>query len=164
MTMDNLKKIEILLGKWEGFGIAEYPTIKTEDYREELIFSKNNEFPVLHYEQRTWIKNVNGDFDKPVFWETGFLRALDEENQFELCNAQKSGRIEVLSGKLLYIEVVNFIVFSSKAFSNDEKLVNTSRKLSFSPQNLNYELFMSIKSHKNLDRHLKASLKKVKPE
>jgi hypothetical protein len=160
--MENFKKIEILMGKWEGFGIAEYPTIKTEDYREEIVFSKKMDFPVLLYEQRTWIKNETGDFDKPIFWETGFLRALDEENQFELCNAQKSGRIEVLSGKLLYKDGLNFLEFYSKAFSNDEKLINTSRKLYFSPENLNYELFMSIKNHKNFDRHLKASLKKVK--
>ena len=157
----NFDKIKILSGKWTGFGIARYPTIKTEEYSEELRFTANEESPFLHYEQKTWIKNEKGKFEKPVFWETGFLRALEEEDSFELCNAQKSGRIEVLLGRLFKKNDTNYLDFKSKIFANDLKLIDTSRKFKFNDNELSYELWMSIKTNENFDIHLNADLKKV---
>jgi THAP domain-containing protein 4 len=156
----NFSKIEPFIGKWEGFGIAEYPTIKSEEYWEEISFTKNEEFPVLHYEQKTWIKDEKGNFEKPIFWETGFLRAVEEDSKFELCNAQKSGRVEVLLGEYHQEEGICCLDFKSKIFANDEKLIDTSRKFIFTSETFDYELWMSIKSNKNFQRHLKASLKK----
>ncbi|MGA9293410.1 MAG: FABP family protein [Ignavibacteriaceae bacterium] len=161
ITQANFDNIRNLLGRWNGYGVAQYPTIKKEDYFEELIFSHNEESSFLHYEQKTWIKNEKGKFEQPIFWETGFLITLEVENSFELCNAQKSGRIEVLSGKLSHTNGINFIDFKSKNFANDEKLIDTSRKFRFTDKELNYELWMSIKNNKNFDIHLKANLRKV---
>lgn len=157
----NFDKIKNLLGRWNGYGVAKYPTIKAEDYFEELLFSTFEESSFLHYEQKTWIKNEKGKFEKPIFWETGFLRALEEENSFELCNAQKSGRIEVLRGKLSKKNDTNYLDFKSKIFANDQKLIDTLRKFEFTYKKLSYELWMSIKSNENFDIHLKADLNKV---
>ena len=100
----NYGKIKNLLGKWNGYGTAQYPTIKSEDYLEELVFTAQEESDFMHYEQKTWIKNEKGDFEKPIFWEKGFLRALEEKNHFELCNAQKSGRIQVYQENYLKLK------------------------------------------------------------
>lgn len=157
----NFNNIKNLLGKWNGYGVAKYPTIKTEEYFEKLIFTTNEEFDTLHYEQKTWIKNEGGNFEKPIFWESGFLKALEKEDQFELCNAQKSGRIEVLYGKLFQKNGINYLDFKSKFFANDNKLIDTSRKFKFTNEVLSYELWMSIKNNEQLDIHLKAELNKV---
>jgi THAP domain-containing protein 4 len=163
-TLINFDKIKPLFGKWKGFGLAEYPTIKTEEYREEISFTKIDEFAVLQYEQKTWIKNEKGDFKKPIFRETGFLRALEGDNKFELCNVQKSGRVEVLSGEFYQKKEINYLDFKSKIFANDEKLIDTSRKFIFTSETFDYELWISIKSNKSFERHLKASLKKTQPQ
>lgn len=161
IAQTNFDKIKNLLGKWSGYGLAQYPTIKTEDYFEEIVFTANEESTFLHYEQKTWIKDEKGKFEKPIFWETGFIRALEEENSYELCNAQKSGRIEVLSGKLSQKNGVNFFDFKSKILANDQKLINTLRKFIFTDRVFNYELWMSIKNNENFDMHLKANLNKI---
>jgi hypothetical protein len=161
IAQKNFDKIKILLGKWSGYGLAQYPTIKSEDYFEELIFGSNEETSFLHYIQKTRIKDEKGNFKKPIFWETGFIRALEEENSYELCNAQKSGRIEVLSGKISQKNGVTFFDFNSKILANDQKLINTLRKFIFTDKELNYELWMSIKNNENIDMHLKAKLNKI---
>ncbi len=56
-----------LAGVWKGEGRAEYPTITPTEYREETVFSTNGKDPVVHYEQRTWIKSADENNGQPVF-------------------------------------------------------------------------------------------------
>jgi len=48
----------------------------------------------------------------------------------------------------------------SKFFGNDERMIKSTRKLSFTINELNYEMYMSTSSVAKLQFHLKASLKK----
>ena len=89
--------LAFIIGKWEGTGHAEYPTISSLDYTEELVFTINNKDAVIHYEQKTWVKSSDERDGEPIFWESGFI-IYNGNELFELVNTQKSGRVEILRG------------------------------------------------------------------
>ena len=128
----NIDKISFISGVWRGNGAAQYPTIETAEYSEELIIKNDHEPGILFYEQKTWIKNNRGLFDKPIYWESGFI--IEKDEFLELYNVQKSGRMEVLSGKLNYNQTIkNFeIEFSSSDIFNDEKMTKSGRHFTIS--------------------------------
>jgi THAP4-like, heme-binding beta-barrel domain len=156
----SIKKLSFLAGTWAGKGLAEYPTIETVEYFEELNFQVNELFPVIHYEQRTWVKNEGDLFTKPIFWESGFI--IEKENDFlELCNVQKSGRMEILSGKITELSESRYeILFKSLNIYNDNRMIRSGRKYVFSENTLSYELKMSITNTPDYDKHLGATLTK----
>jgi THAP4-like, heme-binding beta-barrel domain len=159
-NMLNMNQLSFLAGTWKGKGTAEYPTIKTVEYSEELIFNHIEGFDVLQYEQKTWIKNEKDIFDKPIFWDCGFI-INREEGSLELCSAQKSGRLEILSGKLiLKSNGVYEVSFDSLGIYNDGKTIKSGRKFILSNSFIQYELWMSTTTHPGYGLHLKASLKK----
>lgn len=159
---NNIDELSYLIGTWKGDGIAKFPTIKTTEYVEKLVFSTNYDFPVLHYEQKTWIKGESGLYDKPIFWETGFI-IKKEEKIYELCSVQKSGRVEVLTG-ILNEEKRGFnLSFKSKIISNDDNMIKSGREFHVSKNILRYELWMSTKQNENYELHLNAALEKTKP-
>ncbi len=156
----NIEDLNFLVGTWKGKGIAQYPTIETVEYSEEFTFQKMRDFNVLQYEQKTWVENEKGIFNKPIFWDCGFL-VEKEDNNFEFCSTQKSGRMELLYGKLIQKDKNTYeITFKSKAIYNDEQTVKSGRTFLFSKSSIKYELWMSTTNHPNYDIHLKASLKK----
>lgn len=53
-----IAELNFLIGTWKGKGIAQYPTIDSIEYAEELVFQMNDEFPVLHYEQKHGFKLI----------------------------------------------------------------------------------------------------------
>lgn len=152
--------LRFLIGKWEGTGLAEYPTITPVDYDEGMVFTRNDMDPVIHYEQRTWINSSGEDNGKPVFWESGFI--IDRgDGGFELVSAQKSGRVEVLKGSAKRSEGNAIeIDFSSEVISNDPKTVRSERKFRFLENVIDYELLMSTTGNPGFDRHLKARLRR----
>ena len=156
----SIKKLLPLSGVWVGKGLAEYPTIEKAEYSEELVFQANELFPVIHYEQKTWVKSEDGLFTKPIFWESGFI--IEKENALlELCNVQKGGRMEILSGIIKEDPNTGFeIVFESVNIFNDEKTVRSGRKFIFYENTLKYELYMSTKKNFSFDLHLRANLSK----
>lgn len=162
-TQNSISEISNLIGTWKGNGIAKFPTIKPAEYVEKLVFTTNYDFPVLHYEQKTWIKGKSGLFDKSIFWETGFI-IKKEDNTYELCNVQKGGRVEVLSGKILNEKKRGFdLSFKSKIIANDENMIKSGREFQISKNILKYELWMSTKQNENYEIHLNAVLEKIKP-
>lgn len=155
-----INDLNFLVGIWEGKGTAQYPTIQTVDYQEELVFRKNDEFLVLHYEQKSWIKNNNGLFEKPIFWESGFIIKKNDKT-LQLCNVQMSGRMEILSGSLNQLNKNHCeVFFNSENIYNDPRMIRSGRKFTFKENVLDYELFMSTNSNPGFDMHLRATLKK----
>lgn len=155
-----ISDLGFIVGKWEGTGIAEYPTIKPMDYEEGLVFTRNDRDPVIHYEQRTWVQSSGGDNGQPVFWESGFI--IDRgDGAFELVSAQKSGRIEILRGDAEASDGGAIeIVFASVAISNDPRMLKSGRKFRFHENVIDYELHMSTTENPAYDRHLRARLKR----
>ena len=156
-----IDKLNFLKGTWKGRGIAQYPTIQPVDYIEELVFKKDDDFQLFFYEQKTWIMNEEGKFNKSIFWESGFI--IDKGEYLELCNVQKSGRMEILIGKLNYLSDDNKIeiYFRNKNIFNDERMISSGRKFIISESEIKYELHMSTSKNLNYDIHLNASLRKV---
>ncbi len=152
--------LSYILGKWEGIGLAEYPTIASSDYDEGLVFTKNDKDPVIHYEQRTWIKSADENNGRPVFWESGFI--IDKgEGLFELVSAQKSGRVEILRGNAANADGGGIeISFNSVSILNDARLLKSGRRFRFLENLIDYELQMSTTQNPEYDRHLRARLKR----
>jgi THAP4-like, heme-binding beta-barrel domain len=153
--------LTFIAGEWEGTGHAEYPTIPSIDYIEKLVFSINNTDTVIHYEQRTWIKSSVEQNGKPIFWESGFLIYKGDE-LFELVNAQKSGRVEILKGnaEMLSKGEIKFEL-ESVSIMNDTRMIRSGRVLSFSNDKLQYELKMSTEKNPVYRTHLIAQLTKL---
>ena len=157
MIINTLKFLE---GLWRGKGIAQYPTIQKTDYIEELVFKKDNDSQILFYEQKTWTKNDSKIFNKIIFWESGFL--IDKSKYIELCNVQKSGRMEILTGELLSSSNnIIEIYFRNKNIFNDERVISSGRKFITSESEIKYELWMSTNNNVKYDMHLSASLTKI---
>jgi hypothetical protein len=155
-----IDKLNFLEGVWKGKGVAQYPTMQTIDYTEELVFKKQGGLNVLFYEQKTWVKNEAAIFNKPIFWESGFLIVRGE--YIELCNVQLSGRMEVLIGELTNsVENKLEIYFHNKNIFNDQKTIRSGRKLVFSETEIEYEVMMSTNENLDFNIHLKAVLNKV---
>ncbi len=154
--MDRLK---ILIGSWLGRGIASYTTIDTAEYIVELNVSYNGFNPCLFYEEKSWyIKN--GQRDLPLFWESGFF--IDKGNSnIELVNSQRSGRLEVLHGRLTqYDDSIN-IKLDSDVISNDIVANKSSREFIVRNDSLIYELKMATGKVSQMETHLKAELRRI---
>lgn len=149
-----------IVGKWEGSGLAEYPTIVPIDYQEGLVFTRNDKDPVIHFEQRTWIVSSDEKNGQPIFWESGFI--IDRgEGRFELVSAQRSGRVEILRGEATETPDAGIdIDFTSVSISNDARMIKSGRRFRFRENVLDYELHMSTTGNPTYDRHLRAHLKR----
>lgn len=152
-----INDLAFIVGKWEGTGLAEYPTIASVDYDEGMVFSRNDKDPVIHYEQRTWIRSSGEDNGSPVFWESGFI--IDKGDAlFELVSAQRSGRIEILRGRAEESDGGISINFSSVMISNDPRVIKSGRFFRFRENVIDYELLMSTTENPSFERHLRARL------
>ena len=49
-----LEKFSLLLGKWKGKGVADFPTIETTEYIEELEFIFTGDGESIQFNQQTW--------------------------------------------------------------------------------------------------------------
>ena len=152
-TMNLMRR---LLGKWCGNGIAEFPTIPTFEYREELEFAANDIQPVLHYEQRTWKKQATGEF-APSHWESGFWRVLSA-TEIEILCAQVGGRVEVSHGTLRLMRDGFVVDLHSTLVANDARVDKTARELILQGNTLRYGLKMSTTAVPELTLHVHAEL------
>lgn len=158
VTINNIRN---LLGSWKGDGIAEFPTIQTFEYREELHFASNEKNPVLHFNQTAWLKSDDVRNHEPISWESGFI--IDKGNSlFELVCTHNSGRLEWYRGfaEPLVNEQIK-IEFSSVALINDDRMINSKRTYLFSTTLITYEQSMSTTKITDNTTHLKARLRKV---
>ena len=95
----------------------------------------------------------------PVFWESGFIIEKGKE-EFELVSAQKSGRVEVLQGKVLKSFSSYILDMGSISIVNDERMIRSARHFEFAVDRISYILTMSTTKHPELATHLTATLKK----
>ena len=146
-----IEQLEFLLGKWIGEGHAAYPTIKSTDYTEELIFESCGEENKIEFNQKTLYKNENRHLHR----EFGFIFEK-EKDVFTFISAQNNGRTEVLKGVL---ESPFELVLESTHFGNDERPVKTRREYIIEENNLCYKVFMQTQNQP-FQLHLEAKLEK----
>lgn len=156
----NITDLGFIIGKWEGTGLAEYPTISPVDYDEGMVFTRNDKDPVIHFEQRTWIKSLDTRDGEPIFWESGFI--IDKGGGlFELVSAQRSGRVEILRGSATTADGGAIEVdFTSVSITNDSRMIKSGRRYRFQQNVIDYELHMSTTNNPEYSRHLRARLRR----
>jgi len=92
-TLDELAPVAALLGRWQGEGIATYPTmVAPVPYREEIEFDHVGD-PFLRYTQQSW--TVQGE---PLHFERGFWRVAGDD--VEACLAHPLGLAEIAHGRV----------------------------------------------------------------
>lgn len=152
---ESIDKLSFLLGKWQGFGVAQYPTIIGCEYIEELIFETNNHENLFTYLQKTFYKADN----LPLHSESGYIFSK-EDGSYDLHNVQKNGRFERMKGTFEKKDDKNILTFEYKNVYNDDRIVETQRIFEVSDNTLNY--FVNMQTQKaNFQNHLTAKLVRV---
>ena len=158
-----MSKLAMLLGVWRGEGSGGFPTIESFDYTEETSFHSNGREPLVHFEQKTWVKSATETNGDPLHWESGFIRVI-EDGSVEMSNAQNGGRVEVLKGQIDQQASLNggfLLALESVLFGNDPRLVQTRRTYELRDGKLSYFVEMATGRTPELQRHLQAVLEKV---
>lgn len=157
--MKNLEILSLLSGRWHGRGRGQYPTIEPFEYAEETTFLYAPEYPMIRYEQRTWLEPER----VASHWELGLVRQV-ETGELEISNAQDSGRVEVLRGSLeVHGEGELTLTLSSTCLANDPRIVRTERILTLRAGELHYRKHMTTTTTAVPERllHLEATLERV---
>jgi hypothetical protein len=152
-----IKELSFLLGKWRGFGMAVYPDIIPVSYSEMLTFEYDPHKDLIHFSQFTKYtdQDKNG---KTLHMESGFIRKTDL-GDIELSNAQNNGRVEVmvLDDSDLHSESIG-LIFRSKLFGNDPRMIISQREYTYSNSKLTYEMKMATMRNTELTTHLTGEL------
>jgi hypothetical protein len=90
--------LAFLLGRWEGRGRGEYPTIEPFEFGQEVVFSQNGK-PFLYYTSRTWLVDEEGTAVRPLAMETGFWRP-QADGELEVVLAHPTGVAEIWYGRI----------------------------------------------------------------
>jgi len=154
-----LDRLYQLQGTWKGQGSGKFPTIDSFKYMEELTFEVNRKYPLIHYEQKTILIATQ----KPSHWESGFIRIIDD-NMIEISNAQDSGRVEVLRGKMIQQSDAGFeILLVSTVLANDPRMISTNRTFKLEDNTLECTQAMATNTTKEavMFPHLNSILNKV---
>ena len=94
----DLVPLSWLLGRWQGNGHGDYPTIEKFEFVQEAVFAHDGR-PFLHYFSRSWLVDSDGNTIKDSALETGFLRARPG-GEVELVLAHQSGFAEIWYGRV----------------------------------------------------------------
>ncbi len=151
----------LLAGTWKGAGSGNYPTIDAFEYEETLRFELDPAYPMIRYEQRTYLKPDR----EPSHWEVGFIRPIDG-GFVEFSSAQDSGRVEVLRG---FVDPAGAdrgelrLELNHVALSNEDRLVRTRRRITLIGDTLSYVMFMATNTTEEprLLQHLEAILQRT---
>ncbi|MFD2078606.1 protein of unknown function [Actinopolymorpha cephalotaxi] len=91
-------QLAFLLGRWEGKGHGDYPTIEPFTFGQEVVFSHNGK-AFLYYTSRTWLLDEEGTAVRPLAMETGFWRPQPDHG-LEVVLAHPTGYAEVWYGRI----------------------------------------------------------------
>ena len=94
----DLMPLAWLLGRWEGSGHGDYPTIERFQFDQEVVFAHDGR-PFLHYFSRTWVLDDDGHRVRPGALETGFWRPRPD-SELEMVLVHPTGFAEVWYGRV----------------------------------------------------------------
>lgn len=124
-----IEPLNFLLGRWEGFGKGDYPTIEAFDFIQEVTFSHNGK-PFLIYSSRSWRKETDGDGrvtkGRPMGMENGFWRP-QPDGGVEVVLAHPTGITEIYVGRVDDTRVE--IVTDAVARTQSAKPVTAGKRL-----------------------------------
>jgi hypothetical protein len=148
----SLEAVARLVGKWEGTGYGDYPTIEPFEYREKIGFQAASGKPFLVYRQHT--EDLEG---APLHSETGYLRMPAAGP--ELVIAQPTGLAEVHQGELVG-QTLEFRSTGMLATPTAKPVSEVVRRITVDGDTLSYTLDMAY-LEVPLTLHLEATLMRV---
>jgi len=94
----NLHRFAWLLGRWEGGGDGDYPTIDKFRFGWEVLFQQDGR-PFMHYMAQATVVDDEGNKIRNGAQETGFLRC-QEDGTAEFLLTHNTGFLEMWHGKV----------------------------------------------------------------
>jgi hypothetical protein len=94
-----LAHLSWLLGRWEGFGLGQYPTIEDFRFFQAVDFTCDGR-PFLAYQSRSWLIDDDGNRVRPLASESGFWRPRPG-NTVEVLLSHPTGYAEVWDGEVV---------------------------------------------------------------
>jgi hypothetical protein len=88
-----------LLGRWEGAGVGDYPTIEAFRFGQQVTFSYVPGRPYLVYSSATWRLSEDGEIGDPLARETGYWRP-QPDGVVEVLLTHPTGIIEIYLGAI----------------------------------------------------------------
>lgn len=151
--------LHVLVGRWRGEGVAEFPTIVRTGYEEELTVEWDAERGLYCYARLARLADGSASHR-----ETGFIARLDD-GSIQLWNAQGNGRTEVLRGDASADpDSGEYVIrLASVAFGNDPRMLGSSRWLRVAPDRIRHEMRMATTTAPSPDArpHLTGELVRV---
>ncbi|MFW6204599.1 MAG: FABP family protein [Actinomycetota bacterium] len=147
-----------LLGRWEGAGVGDYPTIEAFHFGQELTFGYTPGKPFLSYVSRSWILDQDGNLVRPAAAETGYWRP-QPEGKIEVLLTHPTGFVEIYLGDVepAKIELATRGVLKTET-AKDYR--SGHRLYGLVEGRLMYVYEMAAMGH-DLQPHLSAELKRV---
>lgn len=147
-----------LLGRWEGAGVGDYPTIEAFRFGQELTFGYTPGKPFLSYVSRSWILDEDGTLVRPAAAETGYWRP-QPEGKIEVLLTHPTGFVEIYLGDVepAKIELATRGVLKTET-AKDYR--SGHRLYGLVEGRLMYVYEMAAMGH-DLQPHLSAELKRV---
>jgi hypothetical protein len=127
---------------------------------EETKFTENEGEQIVHFEQKSWQTDGEGQVIKPLHWESGFFMPT-EDGFIEILNAQNSRRVEVLRGSSFFENERWMLDTKSVLHGYDERMSESARKFELAGDTLRYELQMATTKVAQIQMHLEAELKRI---
>lgn len=147
-----------LLGRWEGAGVGDYPTIEAFQFGQLVDFGYTPGKPFVSYSSRSWILDADGNLVRPAAAETGYWRP-QPGNQVEVLLSHATGFVEVYLGQVdsAKIEIATRGVLKTET-AKDYR--SGHRLYGLVDGRLMYVYEMAALGHE-LQPHLSAELKRV---
>lgn len=143
----------LLLGRWQGNGRGEYPTIKSFTYADEWEFTQNGR-PFIQFSERTW----NGE-GQAMHVETGYLRIISP-GVVEIVAALPTGQSECGRGTLSTAPLQISTDASVQNTQSAKQVDRIVRRFSVHGDQLSYRMDMEAVSQ-GLTLHLTSTLRRV---
>lgn len=144
------------VGRWQGPGRGEYPTIESFDYTEYLNIVGTHKPTMLQYELRTIKMKADGT-RAPSHMEVGFIR-LKDDGSVEWANVQSGGRVEVLVGRIEEVDDGVVVALNQSLLGNDSRMKDSARVFKLSGNTLEYRQEMALVNVPDLQFHTSATL------
>ncbi len=147
----DLEAVRFLLGRWEGRGKGNYPTIEPFEYLETVWFEAGPKKPWVAYRQATK-DALSGE---PLHAEYGYLRVLPG-HRLEMVIAQPTGIAEIHTGT---VEGTHIHLRAGRVeiTPGAKEVTDVERHLTVDGDQLSYRLSMAAVGHE-LQQHLTATL------
>jgi hypothetical protein len=88
-----------LLGRWQGSGLGDYPTIEAFRFGQEIEFSYVPGLPFLSYVSKSQVLDDDGSPLRPAARETGYWRPQDN-GEIEVLLTHPTGFVEIYLGEI----------------------------------------------------------------